>query len=130
MNPPPKHILWVEDDEDNREVVTFFLERSGYRVTNAGTSVEALSLVQGEHFDLYLLGDWLPHGYESKLCEQIHQFDPRRPILFFSAAAYQADRQRGMDAGAQGYLAKPAGLGDLEQTISRLLDAASRITAD
>jgi DNA-binding response OmpR family regulator len=76
-----------------------------------------------------LLGDWFPQGYESKLCEQIRKFDPRSPILFISAAAYQADQQRGMDAGAQGYLTKPGGLDDLEQTISRLPDAASSITA-
>ena len=111
---PQKHILWVEDHEDIREVVTSFLKRSGYCVTSAGTSVEALSLARSEHFDFYLLGDWFPHGYESRLCEQIHKFDPRSLILFISAAAYQTDRQRAMDAGAQGYLTKPGGLDDLE----------------
>ena len=136
---PDKHILWIEDQEDVREVVNFFLERAGYCVTNAGTSVEALKLAQSEHFDCYLLGDWFPQGYESRLCEQIHEFDPHSPILFISAAAYQADRQRadgqradrqqGMDAGAQGYLMKPGGLDDLEQTISRLLGGAKSITA-
>ena len=129
MPTPYKHILWIEDQEDVREVVNFFLERAGYCVTNAGTSVEALKLAQSEHFDCYLLGDWFPHGYESKLCERIHEFDPHSPILFISAAAYQTDRQRGMDAGANGYLTKPSGLDDLEQTISRLLGGATSITA-
>lgn len=124
-----KHILWIEDQEDVCEVVNFFLKRAGYCVTNAGTSVEALNLARSEHFDCYLLGDWFPHGYESKLCEQIHEFDPHSPILFISAAAYQADQQRGIDAGAQGYLTKPGGLDDLEQTISRLLGEATSITA-
>ena len=124
MHPPHQRILWVEDNEDNREVVNFFLEQTGFCVTNAGTSVEALSLAQINHFDLYLLGDWFPHGKGSQLCEQLHEFDPRRPILFFSAAAYQTDRQRGMEAGAQAYLTKPSGLDELEQLISRLLDEA------
>jgi DNA-binding response OmpR family regulator len=128
MKPPQRHILWVEDHQAVREVVTSFLKRSGYCVTSAGTSVEALNLAESEHFDFYLLGDWFPHGYESRLCEQIHKFDPRSLILFISAAADQADRQRGMGAGAQGYLTKPGGLDDLEQTISRLLNEASSMT--
>jgi DNA-binding response OmpR family regulator len=122
MHSPGQHILWVEDDEDSREMITFLLEQSDYFVTNAITSVEALGLAQRGHFDLYLLGDWLPFGEESKLCEQIHELDPHSPILFYSAAAYQADRQRGMDAGANGYLTKPAGFDDLTEAVSRLLN--------
>jgi PleD family two-component response regulator len=60
MHPPQKHILWIEDHEDIREVVNFFLEQSGYCVTNAGTSVEALSLAQSGHFDFYLLRSFQP----------------------------------------------------------------------
>jgi len=128
MSPTHQRILWVEGDQDIGEMVTFFLERSDYFVTNAVTSIEALGLAQHEHFDLYLLGDWFPHGKESKLCEQIHEFDPHSPILFYSAAAYQADRQRGMDAGAQGYLTKPAGFDDLTEAITRLLNHATSDT--
>ena len=124
MNPLHKHVLWVEGDVDNREVVDLFLGQSGYCVTSATTSIEAMSLARSEPFDLYLLGDWLPYGKEGELCGQLHQYDSRGPILFYSAAAYQTDRQRGMGAGAQDYLTKPAGLDELEQTISRLLDEA------
>ena len=98
MYPPHQHILFVEDNEDHREVVTLFLTRSGYCVTNAGTSVEALGLAQSEHFGLYLLGDWFPHGKESRLCEQLHRFDPRHPILFYSAAATVSTAQAEADA--------------------------------
>ena len=125
MQPLNKHVLWVEDDQDNRQMVTFFLEQAGYRVTSAETSVEALGLAESENFDLYLLGDWLPHGKESRLCEQIHQFDPRSPILFFSAAAYLTDRRRGMDAGARGYLTKPGDFADLPESVACLLREAT-----
>jgi DNA-binding response OmpR family regulator len=125
MSHTHQRILWVEGNQDIGEMVTFFLERSDYFVTNAVTSVEAFGLARNGHFDLYLLGDWLPHGKESNLCEQIRKFDPHSPILFYSAAAYQADRQRGMDAGAQGYLTKPVGFDDLTAAISRLLNYAT-----
>jgi DNA-binding response OmpR family regulator len=125
MPPLNKHVLWVEDDQDNRQMVTFILEQAGYRVTSAETSVEALGLAQSENFDLYLLGDWLPHGKESRLCEQILEIAPQSPILFFSAAAYQTDRRRGMEAGALGYLTKPGDFADLTRSVACLLSEAT-----
>jgi two-component system, cell cycle response regulator DivK len=116
-----RHILLVEDDESNRRLLTFFLQELGYRVTCVVTSSEAFSLAQTEHFDLYLLGDWPPFGEENRLCTQINEFDPRGPVLFLSAAAYPADQQRGMEAGAQGYLTKPCDLYNLGQVVSHLL---------
>jgi CheY-like chemotaxis protein len=124
MRPLHRHILLVEDDESNRELLTFFLGKLGCRVTCAVTSSEALRLAQTEHFDLYLLGDWPPFGQESKLCEQINEFDPRGPILFLSTAAYPADRRRRMQAGARGYLTKPCDLYDLGQVISHVFQEA------
>jgi len=125
MQPLNTRVLWVEDDADTREVITFFLEQSGYWVTSAGSSIEALGLARSEHFDLYLLGDWRPHGKESNLCEEIHKSDPGGPILFYSAAAYQTDRQRGMEAGANGYLTKPVGFDHLKEAMTRLLNDAT-----
>jgi DNA-binding response OmpR family regulator len=129
MRPLHRHILLVEGDKSNRELIIFFLRQLGYRVTCAGTSVGAFSLARSNYFNLYLLGDWLPFGEESKLCKQLHEFDPRCPILFLSAAASQADRRVGMNAGAQGYLTKPCDLGDLERAISRQLREAKVLSA-
>jgi two-component system response regulator PilR (NtrC family) len=122
--PLSKQILWVENDQDNREVVALFLHLSGYIVTSVINAAEAVGLAQSRRFDLYLPGDWLPHGKESRLCAQLHQFAQRCPILFFSAGAYPADRQRAMEAGALEYLTKPSDFDRLAESVTRLLNGA------
>jgi CheY-like chemotaxis protein len=51
-----------------------------------GTAAQALSMIQTERFDLYLLDGWLPGLDGFELCRQLRAFDPHTPILFFSGA--------------------------------------------
>jgi DNA-binding response OmpR family regulator len=71
------------------------------------TADQALSLIQAEHFDLYMLDGWLPENDGFELCRRMRALDPHIPILFFSGAAYEADKKRGIEAGADAYLTKP-----------------------
>jgi DNA-binding response OmpR family regulator len=66
-----------------------------------------LWLIQAERFDLYLLDAWLPGVDGFELCRQIRIADPQTPILFFTGAAYAADTQKGIEAGANAYVVKP-----------------------
>jgi DNA-binding response OmpR family regulator len=79
-----------------------------------GTAAQALSLSQTERFDLYLLDSRLPDLDGFELCRRMRDFDPDTPILFFSGAAYEADKKRGIEAGANAYVAKPDVDGVLE----------------
>jgi DNA-binding response OmpR family regulator len=72
-----------------------------------GCSAEALLAMQAERFDLYSLDTRLPDLNGFELCRQIRDIEPHVPILFFSGAAYEADRKRGIAAGANGYVIKP-----------------------
>ena len=92
-------------------------------MTSAQTIATALELVQQQAFDLFLLDSRLPDGSGIDLCKRIRQFNLQTPIIFFSAAAYEADKTMALDAGAQGYLTKPARLGELCDIISNLIDA-------
>jgi DNA-binding response OmpR family regulator len=86
-----------------------------------GTATQALSLIQAEHFDLYLLDTWLPDLDGFELCRRMRDFDPHTPILFFSGAAYDADKKRGIEAGANAYVIKPdvdGLLGSITQFVS------------
>lgn len=121
MTMPRKRILWVEGDEDQREVVNFILVQSGFSITSVDNSFEAISLAKIEYFDLYLLGDWEPFGKESKLCDQLNRLTPKHPVLFYSAAAKPTDRLRGLGAGAQCYLTKLVGLDTLLEAVKHLL---------
>jgi DNA-binding response OmpR family regulator len=120
-----KHrILYVEDHEDTRELLTMVLQDHDYEVLTVQTIEAALRMVHETKFDLYLLDSWLPDGSGIELCKKIRRVDPNTPILFYSAAAYEADQVSAILAGAQGYLIKPASFNDLCKLINALINAA------
>lgn len=104
---PRLRILCVDDDEDFREMLGMLLNFWQIESKAVGTATQALSLMQAERFDLYLLDTWLPDLDGFELCRRMRAFDPHTPILFFSGAAYEGDRKRGMEAGASAYVIKP-----------------------
>jgi len=73
----------------------------------ANSAAQALSAMQVQRFDMYLLEAWLPgiNGFE--LCGRMREADPATPILFFSSAAYESDKVKGLEAGADDYVSKP-----------------------
>jgi DNA-binding response OmpR family regulator len=121
MKVTSKEILLVESDDDSREMVRWYLNDVGYRVRAASTVAESLMLLKDGEFNLYLLGDGCEDGTTLTLCRQLRSIDSETPILFCSAWAYPADRERGISAGAQGYLTKPVDWVDLEQSIIQLI---------
>lgn len=123
------HILFVEDNLDTQEIVSMFLQIEGYQVTGAHTAAEALRLARSQAFDLYLLDNRLPDESGIDLCRQLRESDPHTPIIFYSAKAYETDKQQALAAGAQGYLTKPCNLLELEQMISAFLEGHCHATA-
>ena len=115
------HILYIEDHEDTRELVTLVLAKSNYRVTTTCSIEDALKLAREQHFDLYLLDSWLPDGTGIELCKRLREFDHGTPIMFLSAAAYETDKQAAMDSGAQRYLVKPADIQVLSLEVGALI---------
>ena len=123
------HILYVEDDEDTRELVTYVLVKSNYKVIAAANWDDALMLARTNHFDLYLIDNWMSGGSGIDLCKKLREFDTWTPILFYSGAAFERDKQQAFAAGAQGYLVKPAGPDELIAEVIRIVSAASRTKA-
>lgn len=121
MEPRQHHILYIEDHDDTRELVTLVLSERNYRVTTGATIVNALKLSREHHFDLYMLDSWLPDGSGIELCKQLREFDHETPIMFLSAAAYETDKQAAMDSGAQCYLVKPVDLQGLSFEVDALI---------
>ena len=119
-------ILYVEDDQDTRELVGLMLAGSNYKVVPAETHDEALLLARANQFDLYLIDNWLPGGSGIDLCKKLREFNSWTPILFYSGAAYERDKQQALDAGAQGYLVKPVDHDELIEEVSRIISAAKR----
>jgi DNA-binding response OmpR family regulator len=120
------HILYIEDDEDTRELVTYVLAMSNYEVVAAANYDDALLLARTNRFDLYLIDNWMSGGSGIDLCKKLREFDTWTPILFYSGAAYERDKQQAFAAGAQGYLVKPAEPNDLIEEVSRIISAAQQ----
>jgi DNA-binding response OmpR family regulator len=121
-------ILYIEDHEDTRDLVKLILEGQDYDVATSATIANALTLAKSQRFDLYLLDSRLPDGTGLDFCRQLRGFDPLTPILFYSAAAYEVDRQSAFDCGAQGYLTKPTSNEDLCALVKNLIHDSNRAT--
>jgi DNA-binding response OmpR family regulator len=113
-----KRILFVEDHEDNWEILALALEE--HSLIFARNFAEGLQLARLRYFDLYILDNWLPGGSGVELCRRIRTFDPNTPILFYSAAAYPRDMQAAFSAGAQAYLIKPVRFDELTRAVALL----------
>jgi len=122
-------ILYVEDDEDTRELVSYVLAMKNYKVVAPKTYDEALMVARSSQFDLYLIDNWMSGGSGIDLCKKLREFNPWTPILFYSGAAYERDKQEAFAAGAQAYLVKPADNDELIEAVSRLISEAKRTAA-
>lgn len=101
------HILYVEDHDDTRTLMTILLERAGFRVTTASSGADCLKLARSERFDLYLLDHTFPDASGVTVCQELRKSDAETPILFYSGRAMPQEKEAAIKAGAQDYLIKP-----------------------
>ena len=121
MTPYTKRILCVDDEEDTLNMLCGLLGLVNCEVSTAGNMDEALEMIADDGFDLYLLDNWLPGGSGAELCRRIRESNPHTPIVFYSGAALDSEREEALAAGAQAYLVKPGDLGLLLETVGALL---------
>ena len=127
VTPQPNHrILYVDDHADTVEMVTLMLEAGGFEVLSRSNFQDGLKAASDQEFDLYLLDLWLPDGSGLDLCRKIREFDSKTPVVFYSAAAYDGDREAALDSGGQAYLIKPTDSPDLCSRLSQLLRQKSK----
>ena len=119
-------VLYIEDHEDTRELVTLVLEQKSIEVVTGSTIKSGVDLAVSEEFDLYLLDSWLPDGSGLDLCRKIREFDQATPIVFYSAAAYEIDRAEAIKSGAQAYLIKPSHPSELCSLVTSLIESHRR----
>jgi len=111
-------VLFVDDDEDACEILTLLMSSCGIDATCAQSPAEAWPLIRAQGFDLFVLDGWLPGIDGFEFCRQIREFDSDTPVIFYSGAAYDADIQRGIAAGANAYVTKP----DVDALIKAIAD--------
>ncbi len=109
------HVLIVEDEASQREVLSYNLQSEGFRTTEARDGDEALVLVTEETPDLIVL-DWMLPGVSGiEICRRLKTRAETRnvPIIMLSARSEEVDRVRGLDIGADDYVVKPYSVTEL-----------------
>ena len=116
-------ILFVDDHEDTRYLISYLLGAGGYDVTVANSVGEGLRLARTGRFDLYLLDSRFGDGSGTELCEGIREFDKTTPIVFYSGD-HPSRLRKALECDAQGFVLKP-GFDTLTKELERALGAAA-----
>jgi CheY-like chemotaxis protein len=118
-------ILLVEDNPQNRYLVTFLLEKNGYEVVAAEDGEEALALLASKTPDLILMDMQLPKmdGYEATRRIKADEAHREIPLVALTAHSMKGDRGKALDAGCDEYVTKPVDAEGLVELIERLLSA-------
>lgn len=103
------HVLVVDDDWMNREVVEANLLTENYRVTTAHNGQKALELATSDPPDLVLLDMMLPDINGLEVCARIKEDDNLRfiPVVFVTALEKDEDKLKAIQAGADDFISKP-----------------------
>ncbi|MFV3076558.1 phosphate regulon transcriptional regulator PhoB [Niveispirillum fermenti] len=125
-------ILVVEDEADLVTLLSYNLEREGFRVITAGDGEEAL-LQADERSPHLILLDWmLPLMSGLEVCRQLRRNSKTRdiPVIMLTARGEEADKVRGLNSGADDYLSKPFSPTELVARIRAVLRRASPALAE
>jgi len=115
-------ILLAEDNQVNQRLATILLEGQGHRVTLASNGHEAVEAARSRRFDLVLMDVQMPHLDGLEATRLIRQSETGHlPIIALTAHALKGDRERCLEAGMDGYVAKPLDLDRLEAEFIRVL---------
>lgn len=113
--------LVVEDDAETRDFVARALAEDGLEVLTAARAEKAWRLLRDERVDAVVLDIGLPGDSGLDLCSRLRQEGIHVPILMLTARSEVASRVKGLEAGADDYLAKPFALAELRARVRALL---------
>ena len=121
-------ILIIEDEAAIRRFVRPNLEAHGYKLLEAETAAQGLQLASQHRPDAILLDLGLPDGDGLDVLAQLRQWS-RAPVVIISARDREDDKIAALDAGADDYLTKPFGVGELLARVRVALRHAAQIAS-
>ena len=128
MTDLPTHILIVEDEADIRRFVRLTLESEGHTVHEAATLQRGLIEAGTRRPDLVVLDLGLPDGDGVDLIRDLRTWSAM-PIIVLSARSAEASKIAALDAGADDYLVKPFGSGELMARVRAQLRRSQRASS-
>ena len=116
-------VLLIEDNDTNRHLATFLLEKIGCEVRHAGDGAHGLALAESTAPALIVLDIQMPEmdGYEVAARLRAQPATAKIPVLVVTSYAQSGDRQRALDLGVADYLEKPFEPDDFINRVTRLL---------
>ncbi|WP_370458572.1 PP2C family protein-serine/threonine phosphatase [Aliiroseovarius sp. PrR006] len=115
-----QRILLVDDSRAQRSLMSRSLAKQGYQVTEAGSGLEAIKLFAANDFDL-VLSDWMMPGMNGlELCQAVRAQNAKGYVYFILLTS-KSDKDavsRGLDVGADDFLAKPLNPDELRARIA------------
>ena len=125
MVEPAPVVLLIEDEPQMRRFLRAALENEAYRLVEVASAREGLAQAAGQNPDIILLDLGLPDGDGIDLTRRLREW-ARMPIVVISARGQERDKVAALDAGADDYLTKPFGVGELLARMRVALRHAAR----
>src|SRR6201987_2868269 len=122
--PDAATILVVEDEDAVQKLLTFPLERDGYRVVQARDGEEALARFREGRIDLVVLDLMLPKLDGLEVCKRLRAASTV-PIIMLTARDDELDKVLGLELGADDYITKPLSIREFRSRVRALLRRAA-----
>jgi len=124
-------VLIVEDDVDIRELISFFMEKEGYEVLEAGDGMAGLKLAKTYHPHIIILDLMLPHLDGKSMAQMIKKSEDKYgnpKIIMLTAKTDIEDVLLGLEVGADDYMKKPFDPRELVLRVKKLLNREIKIS--
>jgi DNA-binding response OmpR family regulator len=121
--PDSSTILLVDDEDSVQKLLTYPLERDGFRVVQARDGEQALRMFGDERIDLVVLDLMLPKVDGLEVCKRLRA-DSNVPIIMLTARGEELDKVLGLELGADDYITEPFSIREFRSRVRALLRRA------
>jgi two-component system KDP operon response regulator KdpE len=125
---PPTVVVLIEDDPQIRRFLRTTLPHHGYKLVEVGTAADGLREIETRQPDLCILDLGLPDTDGLEVIQRVREWN-EMPIIVLSARGQERDKITAIDAGADDYVGKPFGVGELLARMRGVLRRARRTGA-
>jgi DNA-binding response OmpR family regulator len=126
---PSATILLVDDEDSVQKLLTYPLEREGYRVIQARNGEEALERFEADDVDLIVLDLMLPRVDGLEVCRRVRATSTV-PIIMLTARDDEVDKVLGLELGADDYITKPFSIREFRSRVRALLRRSQLAPSD
>jgi len=127
-----ERILFVDDEEMLNDMAMTLLKSLGYAVTVKQNSFEALEAFQRDpsQFDLVITDQTMPGMTGDLLAKKIMELRPDIPVILCTGYSEKVSEEKARELGIQAFIMKPISLGELSETIRKILDKTGYSSRD